>query len=126
MRRVRLAIAFVGLLVMNASPVGATEWLIPPVDGPIAERFDPPDSHWGPGHRGIDYAVPPGTAVRAAGTGTVTFAGPVAATVAVTIDHGGGMETTYTDLGDALVVAGQTVTQGHVIGHSAAAHAGGI
>lgn len=111
---------------ISARPADATVWLIPPVDGPIAARFDAPDSRWGPGHRGIDYAVPAGTAVRAAGTGTVTFAGPVAATVAVTIDHGDGIETTYTDLGEALVLAGQTVAQGHVIGHSAAAHAGGI
>ena len=119
-------IAIVGLLGTSVAPADATEWLIPPVDGPIAAWFDAPDSRWGPGHRGIDYGVPPGTAVRAAGTGTVTFAGPVAATVAVTIDHGGGMETTYTDLGDTLVVAGQIVAQGHVIGHSAAAHASGV
>ena len=126
MPRRPVVIAIVGLLGMNALPADAAEWLIPPVDGPIVTRFDAPDSRWGPGHRGIDYAVPVGTAVRATGTGTVTFAGPVAATVAVTIDHGGGMETTYTDLGDTLVVAGQVVAQGHVIGHSAAAHPGGI
>ena len=125
-RRGVIAVAIIGLLGTMVVPARAAQWLIPPVDGPIAARFDAPASRWGPGHRGIDYAVPPGTAVRAAGTGTVTFAGPVATTVAVTIDHGGGMETTYTDLGDALVVAGQTVTQGHVIGHSAEAHAGGI
>jgi hypothetical protein len=124
-RRAALVIAIVGLLGMSVSPAGATEWLIPPVDGPIAARFDAPDSRWGPGHRGIDYVVPAGTAVRAAGSGTVTFAGPVAATVAVTIDHGGGMETTYTDLADVLVVAGQAIAQGHVIGTSAEAHAGG-
>ena len=119
-------IAIAGLLGISVAPAGATEWLIPPVDGPIAARFDAPDSRWGPGHRGIDYGVPPGTAVRAAGTGTVTFAGPVATTVAVTIDHGAGMETTYTDLGEILVVAGQTVPAGHLIGYSARAHAGGI
>lgn len=126
MKRPWLPVLVMVLLGVDPSPAGAAEWLIPPVDGPIAARFDAPDSRWGPGHRGIDYAVPPGTAVRAAGAGTVTFAGPIAATVAVTIDHGGGMKTTYTDLGDTLVVAGQTVTQGHLIGHSALAHAGGI
>ena len=125
-RRGALLIAIVFVLGARVPPAGATEWLIPPVDGPIAARFDAPDSRWGPGHRGIDYAVGPGTAVRAAGAGTVTFAGPVAATAAVTIDHGGGMQTTYTDLGDTFVVADQLVAQGHVIGHSAVAHAGGI
>ena len=126
MKRGPFVIAIAGLLAMSAPPADATEWLIPPVDGAIAARFDAPDSRWGPGHRGIDYAVPPGTTVRAAGAGTVTFAGPVAGTVAVTIDHGGGMETTYTDLGDTFVVAGQTLTQGHSLGHSATAHAGGV
>jgi murein DD-endopeptidase MepM/ murein hydrolase activator NlpD len=70
-------------------------WLIPPVDAPISARFEAPSSDYGPGHRGIDYAAPTGTKVRAAGGGRVTFAGAVAGVDAVTIDHGGGLPRPY-------------------------------
>ena len=116
-----LALALTVVLLVP-EPAAGTAWLIPPVDGPIAARFEQPDGRWGPGHRGIDLAVPAGTSVRAAGAGTVTFAGTVAGTKAVTIDHGGGLETTYTDLGSVLVEAGQAVTEGHWIGTTAVTH----
>src|SRR5690349_13785767 len=37
----------------------------PPVEAPIIDRFRPPACSWCPGNRGIDYAVAPGTPVRA-------------------------------------------------------------
>lgn len=126
MRRASVPVVIALLLSGSPHPAEATEWLIPPVDGPIVAYFDAPDSRYGPGHRGLDYAVPSGTAVRAAGDGAVTFAGPVAATRAVTIDHGAGVETTYTDLGDVIVTQGQTVSQGAWIGHAGTTHQDGV
>ena len=41
---------------------GCDAWLLP-VDGPVARSFEAPAFAYGPGHRGIDFAVPPGTPV---------------------------------------------------------------
>ena len=70
--------------------------------GPVTRGFDPPDTPFGSGHRGIDIAVALGSPVRAPAAGTVTFAGPVGGRLFLTIDHGGGLESRYSFL-DALV-----------------------
>lgn len=114
-----------GLVSAGAAPAEGSSWLIPPVDAVITRRFEPPGTTWGPGHRGIDYAVPAGTAVRAVGAGTVVFAGRVADTVAVTVAHGDGMASTYSDLAEVLVVPGEVIDQGYWIGRTSRAHAGG-
>ncbi|MDQ3986055.1 MAG: peptidoglycan DD-metalloendopeptidase family protein [Actinomycetota bacterium] len=95
---------------------------IPPVDAVIAGHFDAPETAYGSGHRGIDYAVAPGTRVRAVGPGTVSFAGPVAGNLAVTIDHGSGLETTYSILSKIEVRKGDTVHEGRFIGRTLQAH----
>jgi hypothetical protein len=122
-----LRVLVVALFVLGAAvPASAQEaelWLTPPVDGPIVERFEPPVRKWGSGHRGIDFAVAPGTAVRAAASGHVSFAGPVAGTLAVTIDHGP-FQTTYSALASVDVTEGDYVDRGHWIGSSGEAHAG--
>ena len=46
----------------------------------VVRRFSPPPHPWLPGHRGVDLAGRPGAVVRAAGAGTVVFAGTVAGT----------------------------------------------
>jgi pimeloyl-ACP methyl ester carboxylesterase len=126
---VRVFLVVVCLVLTAASrPAAAAEgpgWkLIPPVDGPIARPFDSPDSAYGPGHRGIDYTVAAGTRVRASGSGVVAFAGPVAGTLAVTIDHGEGLESTYSDLAEVWVSPGTDVDEGTFIGLSGEAHDG--
>jgi murein DD-endopeptidase MepM/ murein hydrolase activator NlpD len=95
---------------------GARRGAVPPVDGPVVRRFDPPATPYGPGHRGVDLAAPPGTAVRAALPGVVAFAGPVAGRGWVTIDHGGGLDTTYGWIEPRTVVAGQRLRAGASIG----------
>ena len=88
--------------------------------------FDPPDSPFGSGHRGIDIAAPVGTPVRAATTGTVTFAGPVGGRLFVTVDHGAGLESTYSFLDSVAVRRGDVVSPGQAIARSGTGHAGDI
>ena len=99
-------------------------WLIPPVDAAVGERFEAPEKRFGAGHRGIDYVVGSGHAVRAAADGRVTFAGFVPGGDAVTIQHRSGMETTYSLLADIDVTEGTFVSQGRFIGTTGSAHGG--
>jgi hypothetical protein len=103
---------------------GDVGWLMPPVDGVVAQRFQAPEGDWGPGHRGIDYEVPRGTAVRAAASGTVTFAGEVAGFPAVTIAHPNGLSTTYSILSGMSVTEGEAVGAGQWIGEVGEVHPG--
>ena len=123
MRKVLLGGAL-AILVSIAGPARATTWLIPPVDGPTGRAFEAPSSTWGPGHRGIDIVAAEGTPVTAAAPGIVTFAGEVAGTLAVTIDHGAELETTYTQLGTISVRARQFVDAGTWLGSAGGAHPG--
>ena len=78
--------------VASASAAGTWAW---PVSGPVIRGFDPPDSPYGSGHRGIDIAAPAGSVVLAPADGRVAFAGPVGGRLFLTIDHSGGLESTY-------------------------------
>ena len=118
--------AVAGALLLQTAPAVASIPLIPPVDGPVIVRFEEPEHRWAPGHRGIDYAVPPGTRVRAAGAGVVSFAGTVGSIRAVTIQHAAGYATTYSHLATVEVRAGDEVGQGTWLGTSGSAHPGGI
>jgi hypothetical protein len=121
---VSVALAWLVLSSPAAAQPGRT-WLTPPVDGPLVARYDAPERKWGSGHRGVDFAVSEGTAVRAAAAGYVIFAGPVAGSLAVTIDHGGAFRTTYSTLASVDVTEGQHVDRGHWIGTTGSAHPGG-
>ena len=89
---------------------------LPPVDAPIVDHFRPPPCSWCPGNRGIDYAVDPGTPVRASAAGVVTFAGAIGAERFVSVLHADGLRTTYAYLATVIVRAGQAVAQGAVVG----------
>ncbi|MEV4813932.1 murein hydrolase activator EnvC family protein [Micromonospora avicenniae] len=109
----------------SRSPVpvaGGFGW---PVDGPPrpVRRFDPPPQPWLPGHRGVDLAVAVGAPVRAAGPGTVLFAGMVAGRPVVTVGHAAGLRTTYEPVRPA-VTAGDRVPTGAPLGVLQAGHAG--
>ncbi len=130
LRRVCTVACVVALLIAtpgSAQEVGLSAtgplWLAPPVDAPVARRFVAATPNWEPGHRGIDYAVAPGTLVRAAGAGRVRFAGDVAGSSAVTIEHYSGFETTYSILSEIMVDEGEYVTQGRWLGRAGSAHA---
>ena len=91
---------------------------LPPVDGPVDRPFEPPAKPWGPGHRGIDYRVPPGTSVRSAGDGVVAFAGGVAGGLVVSVDHPEDLRTSYAYLARVEVSTGQRLRRGEVVGLS--------
>jgi len=91
-----------------------------PVDGPAATAFAPSGAYGG--HWGLDFAVVPGTPVRAAAAGSVTFAGSVAGMLSVTVHHGGGVRTSYSFLSRLGVTAGSRVGRGDVVGYSGTDH----
>jgi murein DD-endopeptidase MepM/ murein hydrolase activator NlpD len=88
----------------------------PPVVAPVTDPFRPPPQPWLPGNRGIEYATTPGTPVRAAGRGRVSFAGPVAGALHVTVAHPDGIRTSYSFLATVTVRAGADVVRGQVVG----------
>jgi murein DD-endopeptidase MepM/ murein hydrolase activator NlpD len=122
-----VAIAAVAMLASatatagTATAAGTWPW---PVVGVVIRGFDPPDTPYGSGHRGIDIAAPIGTPVLAVEAGTVTFAGQVGGHLFVTIDHGGGLESTYSWLSERLVSKNDVVVQGDVIALSGQGHTG--
>jgi murein DD-endopeptidase MepM/ murein hydrolase activator NlpD len=83
------------------------------VNGPVVSGFGP---RWGSFHEGIDIAVPTGTPIRAAASGSVSLAGVTGGYGNYTcIDHGGGLSTCYAHQSQILVSGGQ-VAQGQIIG----------
>lgn len=140
MRRVLSAVVIGALLGTPPAAAGVGELPIPPqAGGPLAPAgefgwplpgfpavvrdFDPPPHPFGRGHRGVDLVGTPDAAVLAAGGGTVVFAGPLAGRGVVSIDHAGGLRTTYEPV-LASVVARDIVTRGQQIGTLEPGHGG--
>lgn len=107
-----------GLVAIPSTPSAAYDgpWYPPLVPLRLTSVFDPPARDWLPGHRGVDLATGPGSIVRAARPGVVTFARDLAGRGVVSIDHGS-LRTTYEPI-DARVVVGQRVGAGAPIGTS--------
>jgi murein DD-endopeptidase MepM/ murein hydrolase activator NlpD len=100
---------------------GTSSW---PVVGPVIGAFEPPETPFGAGHRGIDIAASVGTTVVAPEAGVVAFAGKVGGELFVTLDHGGGLTSTYSWLSGALVRRGDAVPRGGAIALSGRGHPG--
>ncbi|MDR7329599.1 M23 family metallopeptidase [Corynebacterium guangdongense] len=81
----------------------------------VLRAADIPAQNWLPGHRGVDLALAVGADVLAAADGVVAHAGHVAGMPVVSIEHPDGIRTTYQPV-QPLVAAGDTVTEGQVIG----------
>ena len=108
----------------GAAPAAATGFVLPVPPPPVLlTPFTPPASRFGAGHRGVDLAAPEGSAVVAAGAGVVVFAGALAGRGVVSIEHQGGLRTTYEPV-SATVPPGTRVTAGTVIGALEAGHPG--
>ncbi len=91
----------------------AAQWPLDPRPEIVA-RFDPPNSAYGAGHRGVDLLGRPGEPVLAALGGTITYAGNLAGRGVVVIDHGS-RRTTYEPV-LATVAVGDHVRAGDVLG----------
>ena len=102
--------SYTGPIPEGARGTGLFQW---PVLGYITQGY------WY-GHRAIDIGVPVGTAVRAADSGFVSFAGwtDVGYGYLVIIDHANGFATYYAHLNNIYVTAGQAVERGQVIAAS--------
>jgi murein DD-endopeptidase MepM/ murein hydrolase activator NlpD len=105
----------------DAPGYGTYSW---PVRGQVTRQYDPPETPYGSGHRGIDIATPLGTPVRAAQGGTVAFAGLVAGALFVSIDHTDGVRTTYSWLSEVRARAGDPVERGAIVGLTGSGHPG--
>ncbi len=101
----------------RASPAKAADPdYVAPVEAPVADPFRAPARPYGPGNRGIEYRTRPGTLVRAAADGVVTFAGRVAGALHVTVVHADGIRTSYSYLRAVRVIEGQRVLQRGPVG----------
>jgi murein DD-endopeptidase MepM/ murein hydrolase activator NlpD len=85
-----------------------------PVNGPVVSPYG---MRWGRLHAGVDIAVPAGTPIRAAKSGTIALAAPYGGYGNYTcIDHGGGVSSCYAHQSSFAITSGG-VSQGQVIGY---------
>jgi murein DD-endopeptidase MepM/ murein hydrolase activator NlpD len=130
-----LAVLIAASLLLNPSVAAADPQTSPPTTAsalwtsPLAgavrvtRAFDPPETGYGPGHRGVDLAGAPGQQVVVAGAGVVLFAGVVAGRPVISVAHRDGLRTTYEPV-DPSVAAGQPVARGSPLGTLQAGHSG--
>jgi len=87
-----------------------------PVDPPhvVVRPYLAPESPYAAGHRGVDLAAPDGV-VYAPADGVVHFAGTVVDRPVLSIEHPGGVLTSYEPVA-SLLVEGEQVERGQVIG----------
>ncbi|MFE7706758.1 M23 family metallopeptidase [Streptomyces sp. NPDC057486] len=99
----------------------AASWMAPVRHYTLSATFGTDGSRWAHKHSGQDFAVPVGTAVKAAHSGTVVKAGPngggdgPAYGNAIVIKHGNGTYSQYAHLSRIDVRIGQTVATGEKI-----------
>jgi murein DD-endopeptidase MepM/ murein hydrolase activator NlpD len=93
--------------------VPAGVWPLQP-EPRVVRAFDPPDSAYGSGHRGVDLAGTVGQVVHTALAGRVTFAATLAGRGVVVVDHGP-TRTTYEPV-IATVRVGDVLARGQPIG----------
>jgi len=118
-------------LLRTESPKPSPGLLLPPVDAAgagfgeyrsysgYADVESRTDALQGERHRGLDYAVPTGTAVQAPAAGSVLLAEPlVLSGGTVVIDHGHGIVSVLLHLSRIDVRAGQGVSAGSPLGLS--------
>ena len=105
----------------SSSPVASVgspsaSGLVWPVSGPVTSGFG---WRWGRMHEGIDIAVPSGTPVVAAQSGTIIYAGWMGGYGnLVVVDHGAGLATAYGHNTSVAAGTGQSVARGQVIAYS--------
>ncbi|MEX2105674.1 MAG: peptidoglycan DD-metalloendopeptidase family protein [Solirubrobacterales bacterium] len=122
--KIAAQLAATGSAPLPAGPIrGGSGGMIWPVDGAVVSGFG---SRTLNGtyeyHPGIDIAVPEGTPIRAAASGTVIFTQPESSSGGygnyTCIDHGGGLSTCYAHQTSFAVSEGQSVSRGAIIGYT--------
>lgn len=104
----------------GVDPPLSAEGFIWPASGPVSTSWTL-DCRTDRGHRGIDIAISAGDVIRASASGVVVFAGFTPAEgggTTISIEHPGGMRTTYLHLAQANVSRGEVVEQGQELGSS--------
>jgi murein DD-endopeptidase MepM/ murein hydrolase activator NlpD len=110
---------FVALILAVLAVVGGQwDW---PTDGThsIVRPYIAPATPFGPGHRGIDLAS--GGTLLAPADGVVFFSGWVVDRGVLSIDHGGGVMSSYEPVTTTLV-AGDVVHRGDALGEVQPGH----
>jgi murein DD-endopeptidase MepM/ murein hydrolase activator NlpD len=104
-----------GVVGASASSYTKSQPTFWPVVGEISQDF----SYSREGHKGIDIAVQAGTPVRAAGDGSVEFAGLDGVFgQMVIVNHGAGISSLYGHNATLAVTRGEEVLRGSVIAYS--------
>lgn len=103
------------LFVPGHVAVAAPCWR-PPVAGRVVDGFRQPPCPYCAGNRGMEYGVAAGTRVSAVASGVVTWAGSIADTRYVVVQHGDGWRITYGRLDGSSLRQGDRVARGASIG----------
>lgn len=110
------ALSFSPAAMVDAGPAAVSGWAWPLQPRPaIVREFVVGPQPWSPGHRGVDLAGARGQPVVAPLAGTISFAGVVAGTPVVSIDHGDGLVSSFEPV-RVRVHRGQAVGAGAVLG----------
>lgn len=117
-RTVAAVLLLFTLMVGAAPAAGATAQWVWPIDAPrvIARPFIAPATPYSAGHRGIDLWADAGATVYAPADGTVHFAGVVVDRPVISIEHPGGLISSFEPV-ESTLVAGAVVHRGEAIGH---------
>lgn len=107
-----------GLALASLAAVWA--WPIPSPH-PIARPYLAPATPYASGHRGVDISAADGATVFAPDDGVVHFAGFVVDRPVLSIDHGGGVISSYEPVATSLV-EGVAVRRGAAVGVVEAGH----
>ena len=112
----------VKLALKGQNPPSNATWIEPVSGYTITSAFGyrkAPTKGASTNHQGVDMACPTGTPIYATRSGTVTKASYQArgAGYYVSINHGDGFASIYMHMSRYVVSAGQTVTQGQLIGY---------
>lgn len=100
--------------IVQDGPVGTGTWTLPTVQSYLSGYYWSPETN----HFGVDIGGALGSAIYAADSGVVVYAGwnEHGYGNVIVIDHGGGRQTLYAHLSDGLnVTCGSFVTKGDII-----------
>lgn len=123
MRAAAVLVALVVCAPTCAADDVRLQWPLRPGVPAVTRAFDAPAPDWQRGHRGVDLAGSPGQPVYSAGEGTVIFAGPLAGRPVVSVQHAGGLRTSYEPV-EAAVRPGQQVGAATPLGRLMPGHPG--